>query len=279
MSPKPPLRVAFQGERGAFSEEAARKLLGPRIIPVPCVTFARLFRAVAERRADLILAPVENTLAGAVQPVHDLLLAGRLHIAGEVVLPVAQHLIGIAGARRSQVRVVQSHPVALAQCEKFFRANPNLARIAADDTAGSVREVVERGDASRAAIAGRYAAKVYGAKILKAHVEDHRRNFTRFVLLSPTAPAGNHAGKLSLVVELRHIPGSLSAALQPFARHGLNLLKIESRPIPGRPWEYRFYLDVRARRGAPLSAALQELKRSASRIRVLGHYVSNREKS
>jgi prephenate dehydratase len=266
--------VAFQGERGAFSEDAARKLLGPRIVSVPRPTFPTLFRAIRDGAADAILAPVENTLAGAVQPVHDLLLASRLFITGEVVLPVAQHLIVCPGVRFSDITAVQSHPVALAQCEQFFAANPRLQRIAADDTAGSVREILERRDLSRAAIAGQYAAEVYGGRILRRHVEDHRKNFTRFVLLTPAAGAPPSADKLSLVVELMHKPGALCRALEPFSRHGLNLLKIESRPIPGRPWEYRFYLDVRTRPGALLSSALNDLKRSASRIRVLGHYAS-----
>jgi prephenate dehydratase len=266
--------VGFQGERGAFSEEAARKLLGPRIAPVPRQNFAALFRAVREGRADVILAPVENSLAGSVQPVHDLLLASRLHIAGEVVLPVAQYLIGCPGARLAQVTSVQSHPVALAQCERFFAEHPRLQRIAADDTAGSVREIVQRGDPRRTAIAGEYAARVYGARILRRHIEDHRANFTRFLLLSPHGRGARRANKLSLVVELLHKPGSLARALEPFARHGLNLLKIESRPIPGRPWEYRFYLDLRARSGPALSAALKDLKRASRRFRVLGHYVS-----
>lgn len=278
MSRRRTIRVAFQGEHGAFSEEAARKLLGPGATTVPCATFSALFRSVRGHKADCILAPVENSLAGAIQPVHDLLLASRLSITGEVVVPVAQHLIGIPGARPAQIKSAQSHPAALAQCEEFFRAHPRIAPIAAADTAGSVREIMASGDPRRAAIAGQYAAKVYGARVLRAHIEDHRRNFTRFALLSSAANTSPAADKLSLVVELRHCPGALAAALEPFARHSLNLLKIESRPIPGRPWEYRFYLDVRARPGAALSAALKSLKHSTSRIRVLGHYVSHEAK-
>ncbi|MCL5287821.1 MAG: prephenate dehydratase [Acidobacteria bacterium] len=271
------LRVAFQGERGAFSEEAARTLLGNRIVTVPRANFAQLFRAVRDGVADVLLAPVENSLAGAVQPVHDLLLSSRLHIVGEVVRPIAHCLIGCPGASFAKLTAVQSHPVALAQCERFFAAYPGLQRIAADDTAGSVREIIARGDPRRAAIAGEFAARAYGARILRRHLEDHRKNFTRFFLLSPAAQPIRGADKLSVVFELRHQPGALLRALEPFARRSLNLLKIESRPIPGRPWEYRFYLDVRARAGAPLAVALDDLKRASSRLRVLGHYVCAKE--
>jgi prephenate dehydratase len=211
-----------------------------------------------------------------VQPVHDLLLSSRLHIVGEVVRPIAHCLIGCPGASFSKLTAVQSHPVALAQCERFFAAHAHLQRIAADDTAGSVREVIERGDLSRAAIAGEFAARVYGGRILRRHLEDHRKNFTRFFLLGTSARPARDADKLSVVFELRHQPGALLRALEPFARRGLNLLKIESRPIPGRPWEYRFYLDVRAHAGAPLSEALSDLQRASSRLRVLGHYPSAR---
>lgn len=271
------LRVAFQGERGAFSEDAARKLLGHRIVSVPRANFVQLFRAIRDGLADVILAPVENSLVGAVQPVHDLLLSSRLHIVGEVVRPIVHCLIGCPGASFSKLNAVQSHPVALAQCERFFAARPHLQRIAADDTAGSVREVTERGDLRRAAIAGELAARVYGGRILRRHLEDHRKNFTRFFLLDPSTRPARGADKLSVVFELRHQPGALLRALDPFARRGLNLLKIGSRPIPGRPWEYRFYLDVRARAGALLTLALKDLKRASSRLRVLGHYPSAKE--
>lgn len=271
---RPPMRVAFQGERGAFSEAAARKLLGPRVVPVPRPTFPSLFRAIRDGAAQAILAPIENSLAGSVTQVYDLLLASRLRITGEVALPIAHYVIGCPGARLADITTIYSHPVALAQCERFFAARPHIRRVAAEDTAGSVREVLERGDRYSAALAGRFAAQLYGGRILYSHAEDHARNFTRFVLLEPAGRLVPKADKLSLVVELAHRPGSLRRALEPFALHGLNLLKIESRPIPGRPWEYRFFLDVQAQTGSELSAALTQLKRSTRRMCVLGHYVS-----
>jgi prephenate dehydratase len=268
-------RVAFQGERGAFSEEAAFLLLGKRIGPVPRPTFDSLFGAIADGSADLILAPAENALAGSVHRSSDLLLESNLTILGEVVTPIAMHLIGPPGARWENVRSVESHPVALAQCEGFFSAHPQIRRVVADDTAGSVRTVVEAADISRAAIAGRRAAEFYGGVILREHLEDDRANFTRFLLLSPMAEIPRGANKLSLVLRLAHRPGSLHAALEPFAKRNINLLRIESRPIPGRPWEYRFYLDLAAStEDGQVQIALEEMRKLGNDVRVLGCYVA-----
>ena len=177
-------RVAFQGEHGAFSEEAAFSLLGAEIELVPRPTFDALFAAIAEGAADYVLAPVENTLAGPVARVHELLCAGALNVVAEVRLHVAQHLVGCVGATVADVRRVESHPVALKQCERFFATHPHVARVATDDTAASVRRVVARGDPTVAAIASARAAHIYGGQILRAHIADSAENYTRFVLLA-----------------------------------------------------------------------------------------------
>jgi prephenate dehydratase len=268
-------RVAFQGERGAFSEEAAVRLLGEGVALVPRPTFESLFAAVGEGAADLALAPVENTLAGSVHRVYDLLLDSPLHMTAEVVIPIRHFLIGPPGAKAEEVRTVESHPVALAQCERFFASRPDIRRVAADDTAGSVANVLRRGDPSRAAVAGRRAAEIYGGRILREGLEDHHENYTRFVLLSPGPAGGKDADKLSLVFKLAHRPGALHHALEPFARRNIDLLKVESRPLRGRPWEYHFYLDLRAPSGDPeLAAALGELHERAAGVRLLGHYAA-----
>jgi prephenate dehydratase len=270
-----PLRVAFQGERGAFSEEAAVKLLGEGATLVPRPTFESLFAAVGEGSADLALAPVENTLAGSVHRVYDLLLDSPLHMTAEVVIPIRHFLIGLPGSKAEEIKTVESHPVALAQCERFFASRPDVRRVAADDTAGSVAAVLRRGDPSCAAVAGRRAAEIYGGRILREGLEDHQENYTRFVLLAPEPSDGEEADKLSLVLKLAHRPGALHHALEPFARRGIDLLKIESRPLRGRPWEYHFYLDLRAPpRDPELAAALEELRERAASVRVLGHYAS-----
>ena len=314
-----PPRVAFQGERGAFSEQAARQLLGDEIRVVPRPTFESLFRAIGERAADYALVPIENSLAGSVQRNYDLLRASKLVIVGETVLPIAHCLIGCRGSSLGKIRSVESHPVALAQCERFFARNPKLRRIVSDDTAGSARNVVVRGDPSCAAVASAFAAKLYDGKILRQHVEDHAENYTRFLLLAPkesTRKAGNaarwdvrdgaltpkarasgrnarlisnvgakapthkeirNADKLSLVFRLAHRPGTLSEAIAAFAKRKINLIKIESRPLPGKPWEYCFYIDLQVAPKHPgLADALRELARCSRGLRILGHYASAR---
>ena len=268
-------RVAFQGERGAFSEVAALKLLGTEIEPVARSTFEAMFAAIDDGAADLIIAPLENSLAGSVLRCYDLLLESKLHIIAEVILPISHHLIGPPGATLDQVRTVQSHPVALAQCTRFFEKHPDIRRAVAEDTAGSAREVVQSGDPSRAAIASRRAAEVYGGAILQSNLEDHHHNYTRFVLLSRTASVPQGANKISLVAFLLHQPGALHHALEPLAQRGINLVKIESRPIMGHPFEYCFYLDVMAAPDAPeTQEALAALCKHTSELRVFGSYVA-----
>jgi prephenate dehydratase len=272
------MRVAFQGEPGAFSEAAAIQLLGNAITTVPRATFEAAFRAIDERAADALLAPVENTLAGSVVRVYDLLLQSRLTIVAETILPIEHHLIGCPGATLQGIRSVASHPMALAQCERFFSAHPELKRVPAEDTAGSVREVLSRGDKSCAAIAGRRAAEHYRGLILAESIQDNAENFTRFVLLLPEKEAAAwispEARKISLAMRLAHRPGALLASLEPFAKHGVNLLKIESRPIHGRPWEYQFFIDVESDDVARLDQALTEVRNATSELRVLGRYVA-----
>jgi prephenate dehydratase len=300
------VRVAFQGEPGAFSEAAAIQLLGESITTVPRPTFDSAFQAIPEGVADALLAPVENTLAGSVVRVYDLLLESNLGMVAETVLHIEHQLIGCQGAALAGLRSVSSHPVALAQCEKFFLAHPHLKRIPTEDTAGSVREVIARGDKSFAGIAARRAAAIYGGVILAENIHDNPENFTRFVLLMPVdrehtpresntalalSPALTDlmaelavrrkdqatqpsAMKVSLALRLAHKPGALLSALEPFAKHGVNLQKIESRPIHGRPFEYQFYLDVEAASPDALQSAMAEVQRATTFLRVLGLYPS-----
>jgi len=268
-------RVAFQGERGAFSEEAAVKLLGEEITLVPRPTFEAAFSAIADGLADYLLAPIENSLAGSVHRSFDLLVDSSLHILAEVVIPIVHNLIAVPGSKFEQIAIVESHPVALAQCEQFFIANPRLKRVVTEDTAGSVRAVIRGGDKTRAAIAGRRAAEIYGGEILREHLEDNRENYTRFLLLAPTAEVSTDADKLSLVFQLDHRPGALYHSLEPFARRNINMMKIESRPVHGSPWQYRFYLDLQASRRDPeVAAALAELENLVVDLRILGSYAS-----
>jgi len=179
--------VAFQGERGAFSEEAAHKLLGSEIELVPRRTFTDLYNSLSNGVADYLLAPVENSIAGVVQPSVDLLRSSSLTVLDEVQIKIEQHLIGCPGASFDMIETVQSHPVALAQCSRFLQAHPELKPVIADDTAGSVAEVMRHGDPKHAAIAGQRAADLYGGTIIRKSIQDIAENYTRFVLLSASA--------------------------------------------------------------------------------------------
>jgi prephenate dehydratase/chorismate mutase len=268
-----PLRVAFQGARGAFSEAAAVKLLGENITLVPRATFESLFEAINDQSADCILAPIENSLAGFVHACYDLLLESKLYISGEVIIPINHYLIGCTGASFADIRTVESHPVALDQCRRFLAANPRIHRVAAEDTAGSVARIVAQGDLTHAAIAGKRAAEQYGGVILREHLEDSSENYTRFLWLTPSEQPSDQTNKISLVIELPHQPGALHDALEPFARRGIDLLKIHGRPVKGRPWEYCFYLDLPGSlNDGEVTAALGELRDRRVETRVLGAY-------
>lgn len=267
-------RVAFQGELGAFSEEAALKLLGETIVVVPRPTFDSASAALGSGAADALVVPIENSLAGSVLRVYDLLVESGFSIAAETVVAIEHHLIACPGATLEGIRSVESHPMALAQCERLVGEHPEWKRIPAEDTAGSARDVVASGDRARAAIAGRRAATRYGGVILLNNVEDNAQNFTRFFLLLPTYEPVAGADKMTLAIRLAHRSGALLRALEPFARHGINLLKIESRPIHGCPWEYQFFVDLAAGSADGREAALEELRRVAQQVRVLGLYPS-----
>lgn len=266
-------RVAYQGRPGAFSETAARKFFPAGCVPVGCAEFEDLFAAIDRGQAEYVVAPIENTLAGPIYACLDLLNESQLHIKAETTLRISHCLIGVPGAKLEEIREVESHPVALAQCAKFFAAHPNVLRKVGDDTAASVQRIVESGDHSRAAIAGLGAAELYGGSVLLAGIEDYPENFTRFALLSPTAANDPRATTTTLSMTLANQPGALWKALEPFASNNVDIRSIVSRPIKGKPWEYRFYLEVNAS-GEQLerSGLLDSLRKQTSGIRIFGSY-------
>ena len=265
--------VAFQGERGSFSEEAAHKHLGSRIRVHPCETFAVTFQSVTRRRSKYCLVPIENTLAGSVYENYDLLLENQLHIVAEVNLRIAHNLIAFPGTALKDVRQVYSHPVALAQCSRFFKKHPKIEKVPFYDTAGSVKMLSERRIAAAAAIASRVAAAVYHGRILETHLEDHHENFTRFLLLARSPAVSLKADKVSIVFSTRNVPGALHKCLSVFALRDIDLTKMESRPLRGRPWEYFFYLDfVGNVKEKACQNALSHLAEVTNFLRVLGCY-------
>jgi prephenate dehydratase len=272
------ISVAYQGERGAFSETAAVRLLGREIMPVPCVSFDDMFAAVGEGAANCCIAPIENSLAGSIHRNYDLLLDSQLTIGGETHLRIVHNLIATRDVPLSSIRRVYSHPVALAQCTRFLRAHPSIEAVPVHDTAGAVRQVMERGREEEAGIASAEAAEIYGGHIVTQSVEDHARNYTRFLLLMPVGrPVETRETmrrwKTSIVFCVPNTPGSLHRALGAFAMFDLDLAKIESRPIEGRPWEYAFYVDVIGRDTDPdLARALDNLRHMAEMLKVMGSY-------
>ncbi len=267
-------RIAFQGEPGAYSEEALF-LLHPDAEPQPYREFRDVALSVLERRSDFGLLPIENSLVGSIATNFDLIAESGLTVVGEVVSAVHHCLLGLPGATRTALRRVLSHPVALAQCERFLRELEGVEVVAFYDTAGAAAEVARRGERSLAAIAGALAARRYGLAILAERVEDEPHNQTRFLLVGRDAapPAAGVPAKTTLRLKLPHRPGTLARALAAFAAAGLNLTKLESRPDRTTPWEYLFYLDVEARAAdGAMTAALRELEAQGAVVMVLGSY-------
>jgi prephenate dehydratase len=273
--------IAFQGERGAFSEDAARALLGPDVPVQPCQRFVDVFRHLKSGKVRGAVIPIENTLHGSVHENYDHLLKYELPIVAETNVRIVHNLIAPPGVPFGSIRRVYSHPVALNQCLDFFARYPRVEKIPFYDTAGSVKMVMEQGLKDAAAIASAVAAEIYHARILRRSIEDDRRNFTRFFLLrSPAFVKRRAAGnvpdghwKTSLVFSTRNIPGALFRSLSAFALRDLNLTKIESRPLRGKPWEYLFYLDFLGRVDSPnVRNALGHLREVADFLRVLGCY-------
>ncbi|MBI4409333.1 MAG: prephenate dehydratase [Gemmatimonadetes bacterium] len=275
----PRVRVAFQGELGAFSEDAVRALFGEAAEPVPRREFREVGVAVVAGEVEYGLLPIENTLAGSVVTSYDVLAAEPLRVIGEVIVPIHHCVLGLPGSRLAGVRRVLSHPVALAQCTRFLLEHPEIEALAVYDTAGAAREVAERRDASVAAIAGRRAADRYALEILAHDIEDRPDNQTRFLAVVRQehlpAPAGADPGaarKTALLVETENVPGALVHVLLPFASRGINLSKLESRP-GAEPWTYRFFMELEADAGtAAAREALAEVSRRATSLRVLGSY-------
>lgn len=272
------IRVAYQGERGAFSEAAAKRLLSD-VRPVPCASFEEMFASVG-RDADCCIAPIENSLAGSIHRNYDLLAESQLAIAGETHLRIVHNLIAPPAVSLAQIRRVYSHPVALAQCTRFLRAHPHLEAVPVHDTAGAVREVMERGRDDEAGIASADAAGIYGARVVAERIEDHAQNFTRFLLLTLRGQQidtleAKRRWKTSLVFRIPNKPGSLFRALGAFAMFDIDLSKIESRPIEGKPWEYAFYLDVIGDESdANVARAIGNLRQMAESVTVLGSYAT-----
>ena len=270
---EPAMSVAIQGEPGAFSHMAVEKLFGPETELVPTRTFDELFEAVVEGKARRAMVPVENTLAGSVQGNLDRILRHSLHVVAETRVRIRLCLAAAPGKALRDLRTAASHPVALQQCHSFFAAHPEIEPVAVYDTAGSIRDLMSGKAGYDAAIGSDLAVRLYGAQTLVEEIEDDQENHTRFFAVSAeSGPPVHSSPKTSLAFVVPHEPGSLHKALGVFAVRGVDLTKLESRPIPGRPWQYRFFADVRGDPKGELGGALEELRRLATELRVMGTY-------
>ena len=268
------MRVAIQGELGSNSHLAALEMLGSAEV-MPCTLSAEVTDAVLRGRADAAVMPIENTLHGSVAEHYDLFMAQPLRIERESLLRVRHNLIAAPGVRLEDIRTILSHPVALAQCRRFLAGNPEARALPFYDTAGSVRHVVEKNLRDTAGIAPVLAAELYGGEILATGIEDHAQNVTRFHLLRrEDAPFDEFLSpdKLTLAFTLDHRPGTLVEALRRLSEAGVNLTRIESRPVPGSPWEYVFFAEFRFAGGEMADAAVQSLRTAAHDVKELGRY-------
>lgn len=268
--------VAIQGERGSNSHIMAREMLGPEVQIVPCNLSADVVEAMLSSAVEGAVLPIENSLHGSVAEHYDLLLEHPLRIEREGQIRIQHNLIAAPGVPLAEVHTILSHPVALSQCRRFLAGLKQARAMPFYDTAGSVRHVMEAGLRDTAGIAPRLAAEVHGGDVLVAHVEDHPENFTRFHLLRrsdlPPLPSGERRDKLSVAFAVEHRPGSLVRTLQMLADAGANLTKIESRPVPGRPWEYIFFVDLRVDQESTADRLIEALATHCRMVKELGRY-------
>ena len=265
--------VAFQGERGAFSEVAAHEFLGKKIKPLPCASFDILFDRVESKKAAYGVIPIENSLIGSIHRNYDLLLERPLHVIGETYLRISHCLIAPNGTSFKQLRRVSSHPAALDQCRSFFDKHHNIAPISYYDTAGAVKMLAESNMPGSAALAGPFAAELYKMHILRKSMEDEKHNFTRFLLLARAPKTLKGRAKTSIVFAMKNQPGILHKVLSIFALRDIDLTKIESRPLRKKAWQYHFYIDFEGSiNDAPVKRALEHLEEVTHFIKILGSY-------
>jgi len=271
-------RVAFQGIEGSYSQLAARKYFAARADGMEFVgtrTFAEALAMAESGEAGYAFLPVENTTAGSINQTYDLLRQTALSIVGEEVLHVRHRLLGPDGADVENLRRVLSHPQALTQCSRFLASLEDVELVAFVDTAASAKEVSASGDLRQAAIASAEAGEIYGLTVLRDGIADQEENWTRFVVISGLEIELDHRipAKTSLVLTTPHREGALAHCLHLLAKHGVNLTKLESRPVPRRPWEYLFYVDIEGSVESDNAAlAIAELRRECPYLRVLGSY-------
>jgi prephenate dehydratase len=266
-------RAGFLGEIGTFSHKACTQYFGTRVSAAPMSSFKAIFEAVKEGETDFGVVPLENSLTGSIHENYDLLLEHDLKIIGEITLRIMHHLIGHPGAKVEDIKRVFSYPQVFQQCRQFLDRHENWELVSAKDTAGAVKQIHERENPSDAAIASKEAAEIHGMEVLEEGIETNPRNYTRFVVIGTRQLEKGTRQKSSLIYSAGNRPGALYETLKVFAERGVNLVKLESRPIHGKPWEYMFYVDVEADvESEAFKPVLSALKENTDYLRILGSY-------
>ena len=272
-------KVAYQGIPGAFSDIAIKKYFKDKVKACPRFSFEEIFKSVKNKECDFGMVPIENSTSGSIYQNYDFLKKYDVAIVGEIYLKISHNLLVTPliktksqNKRLKMINEVYSHPQALLQCQKFFKNHPWIKAIPAEDTAGSAKDLSRSKKRNVAAIASSEAAKIYKLEVLKKGIETNKNNFTRFVIIRKKQNIAK-ANKISLIFSVVHKPGSLYKSLEPFAKRKINLTKIESRPIMGKPWEYLFYLDFEMTSGEQgCLQAIKELKKNCLYLKILGFY-------
>lgn len=264
------LRIAFQGERGAYSEAAATYFFKEDIETMPCTTFYDVLESTEQGKSNYAILPVENSLEGSVGESYDLLLTTKLKVIGEVYYRIKHCLIGFKNIEK--IDTVYSHPQALGQCRKFIQSH-KLKAIPTYDTAGSVKILLELKKDNLSCIASKKAAEIYNVAIIKEGIEDNTNNYTRFLILSNKIPDKTSKDKTSIIFSIKHIPGALYNILEKFNANKINLTKIESRPTKTTPWEYNFYVDFEGQQNdISVHKMLEDIKQNTLFLKILGSY-------
>jgi chorismate mutase/prephenate dehydratase len=271
--PRTGIRVVFQGEEGAYTQAAMFRYFGEEVESFHVVEWSEAVECVEKGQADFAVLPIENSNAGAVSQVTDLLIEHQVYIVAEEYLPVAHALLGLPGAKKEDIQKVYSHPQALMQCAHYLEGHKEWQQISMKNTAFSARKVLDDQDITQAAIASEISAKVNGLQILERQINDNKNNVTRFIILAKRPIITSGAKKISICVELNHEVGSLYKLLSYISIFGLNMNKIESRPIPGKNFEYRFFIDFEGNISQPdVVSALRGIRQGANKIWFLGNY-------
>lgn len=269
------IKIAIQGVKASFHEEAAYKYFGQEIETIECGSFKQTCEMLKQGKADYVVMAIENSIAGSILPNYNLLRDYRFHIIGEVHLNIQQNLLALPGVKLNDIQTVESHPIAIRQCDEFLGEHPEWTIKEGMDTAGCAKKIAEEKLTHTAAIASEYAAKIYGLNILEKRIETHKKNATRFLILANEVVEQKNANKASLSFQTGNSVGALAAVLQCFAEQNVNLSKIQSMPVVGRRNEYDFYVDVEWKKQSDYDAAIRKVLKHTVNFSIMGEYIKN----